>query len=110
LRRCGLRGVIGFDCNNYYTIAGCAVFSVIFELLGVAYGAAAPPLIYLIALFFGPIVIQSFIYCFITKSVDGVQITGLHAFILSIIFFLPGSLSIIAAMIAMEALIGDFIY
>ena len=87
--------------------AGCAVFGVIFELLGIAYGSTAPPLIYLIAIIFGPIGVQPFIYCFMTKSVDGVQITCLHAFILSVIFFLPGLLSIIAAMIAMEALIGD---
>lgn len=97
--------------------AGCAVFSIIFGILGTALGAvygAAPgtfcdanPLC-LFAFIFGPIGVQSFIYFFMTKSLDGVQITRLHAFILSIIFLVPGFISVMAGIFAMAALIENF--
>ena len=89
--------------------AGCALFGVIFGLLSIAYGHNCEPVLFcLIAFIFGPIGVQSFIYSFMTKSVDGVQIRRLHAIILSIIFYLPGLISIFVGISAMEALIGNF--
>ncbi len=87
--------------------AGCVGFIAVFAIFGAAAGANCEPVLFcLLAFIFGIIGVQSFIYHFMTKSVDGGQITYLHAIILSIIFFIPGVISVIAAMVAMVALNG----
>ena len=83
--------------------AGCAVFVGVFSLLGIGSVTFCEPiLVCLIPFIFGTTGIQAFIYFFMTKSADGVRITRMHAFIFSVIFFMPG---LLATLFIMGALI-----
>lgn len=74
--------------------AGCAAFVGVFGLLGAGSVTFCEPiLVCLLPFIFGSTGIQAFIYFFMTKSADGVRITHKHAFIFSIIFFMPGLLA-----------------
>jgi uncharacterized membrane protein len=84
---------------------GCAVFGVIFNPAGTTNGHAFDPFFFsLIAFTSGTIGVQAFIFFLMTKSVDDERIKFKYAFIVSTMLFVPGLMSTIAVLLALDAI------
>ncbi len=87
--------------------AGCEVFGVILDLIGVGFGTDCEAFYLCMILFIlSTIGVQAFIFFLMTKTANGVQIKFKKALIVSTMLFVPSLMSVLTALYAIADIGG----